>query len=255
MGKNQSKKVKKELPEYIARRKRRGLPVFAGIVSLLAAVGVIAVIIWGVKLGVRIADKSEKYEKMENKIYPVVMFDPIAFENPAQLDNTVLLQMSMWSALLGENRDKYTYNDELNLVVPASDLDVEAKKLFGDAVELKHQTFGDYEYTYRYVESSKTYSVPVGGQALQYTPRVESIEKGENGGLLLKVGYVAPETLWDVNTTGEKEIKEPDKYMTYVLAEYGGGYIITAVREMDYGGSYPGSDYLSMGDAQNDGDN
>ncbi len=243
-------RTKKEKPVYITRRKRRRLPLFAGIVSLLAVVGIVAIVIWGVKLGVRLSDKSEKYEKMANKIYPVVMFDPIAFENPAQLDNSVLLQMSMWSALLGENRDKYAYDDDLNLVIPASDLDVEAKKLFGDAVELIHQSFGDYEYNYRYVEKSRTYSVPVGGQALQYAPRVEDITKGENGELLLKVAYIAPTTLWDVNTTGIAEVKEPDKYMTYVLTESGGGYIISAVREMDYGDGALGTDYVSMGEAQ-----
>ena len=249
MGKRSGEKAKRQAPDYIARRKHRGLPVLAAVVSLLAAVGIVSMVFWGVRLGVKLADKTEKYEKLADKIYPVVMFDPIAFENPAQLDSTVLLQMSMWSALLGENRDKYAYDDDMNLVVPASDLDVEAKKLFGDAVELEHQSFGDYEYNYRYTESSKTYSVPVGGQALQYAPRVVDIEKGEDGELILKVGYIAPTMLWDINTVGETEIKEPDKYMNYVLEKQDGGYIIKAVREMDYGDNYLGSEYFSMTEA------
>jgi len=225
-----------------ARRKHRGLPALAAVITALAVVGAAAIVIWGIRLGVRLADRSAEYEKYENKIYPVVMFDPIAFENPAQLDNTVLLQMAMWSALLGENRDKYTYDDGQNLVVPASDLDVEIRKLFGDAVTLQHQTFGDYEYNYRYIAGSRTYSVPVGGQAIQYTPQVEEITSGEGDVIYLRVGYIPPKTLWNVNTTGEKEVQEPDKYMIYVLQKNGGSAVITAVRELGYGDEYTGTD-------------
>jgi len=238
---------KRVQPAYRAKRKYRRLPAISVIISLLAIVGAVAIIISGVKMIVKMTDKDEIYEQLENRIYPVVMFDPLTFENPAQLDDTVLLQMSLWAALLGENRDKYTYDDELNLVVPASDLDVEAQKLFGDSVELQHQSFGDYEYNYRYVESSKTYSVPIGGQQLQYSPRVEEI-KEEEGMYYLTVGYIAPKTLWNVNTTGEEEIQEADKYMIYVLKEEENGYVVTAVREVGYEENSGEEEYLSIAD-------
>ena len=235
---------KRTKPAYKTRRKYKGLTALSVLFSVLAVVGVAAIVIGATQLILKATDKTKTYKAIENRIYPVVMFDPLAFEDPEQLDNTVLLQMSMWSTLLGENRDKYTYDDDFNLIVPASDLDVEARKLFGDRVTLEHQTFGDYEYSYRYVSSSKTYSVPVGAQALQYSPRIESMTE-EDGTYYLKVGYIAPDTLWDVNTTGEETIKEADKYMIYVVEKQETGYVLVAVREPDYANNLEG-EYISI---------
>jgi len=235
---------KRTKPTYKTRRKYKGLTALSVLFSVLAVVGVAAIVIGATQLILKATDKTKTYKAIENRIYPVVMFDPLAFEDPEQLDNTVLLQMSMWSTLLGENRDKYTYDDDFNLIVPASDLDVEARKLFGDRVTLEHQTFGDYEYNYRYVSSSKTYSVPVGAQALQYSPRIESMTE-EDGTYYLKVGYIAPDTLWDVNTTGEETVKEADKYMIYVVEKQETGYVLVAVREPDYANNLEG-EYISI---------
>ena len=61
MGKRSGEKAKRQAPDYIARRKHRGLPVLAAVVSLLAAVGIVSMVFWGVRLGVKLADKTEKY--------------------------------------------------------------------------------------------------------------------------------------------------------------------------------------------------
>lgn len=241
---------KRVKPAYKAKRKYKGLASLSVLFSVLAVVGVAAIVFGAIQLVFKMTDKTKMYKELENKIYPVVMFDPLAFEDPAQLDETVLLQMSMWSALLGENRDKYTYDDNFNLIVPASDLDVEARKLFGDRVTLDHQSFGDYEYNYRYISSNKTYSVPVGGQALQYAPRVESVAE-EDGTYYLRVGYIAPDTLWDINTTGEEEIKEADKYMIYVVEKQESGYVLMAVRAPDYAKNLEGEEYVSIAEGEN----
>ncbi len=198
----------------------------------LAIVGAISVVSLGVRLVGRILDNTDQKEAFEWKIYPVLMLDPATFEDPSQLDEVFLLKTAMWSTLF-ENRSIYTYDENGMLLVPASDLDVAAKKLYGDAVTLVHQTYvEEYEYFYIYNESTNTYSVPVSSQAAGYTPKVARITR--NGDIYtLIVGYVEPTTLWNVSEHGASSESVPSKYLYYDLQRVkGGNYILKSIRNI-----------------------
>ena len=177
----------------------------------------------------RLIENTSQKERFEWKVYPLLMLDPATFDDPNQLDEVFILKTALWSTLL-ENRSVYSYNENGLLVVPASDLDVAAKKLYGSGVTLKHQTFSEgYEYFYVYDEETNSYSVPISGQTAGYTPKVVKITK--NGDIYtLIVGYVAPTTLWNVSAGGGSKESVPDKYLYYDLEKTGGDYIIKAVR-------------------------
>ena len=160
------------------------------------------------------------------------MLDPATFDDPAQLDDVFLLKTAMWSTLL-EHRTIYTYNENGMLLVPASDLDVAAKKLYGDSVTLKHQTFvEDYEYNYYFDKDTNTYTVPISSQAAGYTPKVAKIIK--NGDIYtLIVGYVEPTTLWDMSEDGSFTESAPSKYLYYDLQKVkGGNFILKSIRNI-----------------------
>jgi hypothetical protein len=214
------------------RRKHRWAAPVGLVVIILAVIGFIAVIIGGLNLGARVIDNTKEKEMFAWKVYPLLIFDPAAFDDPSQLDSVFLLKTALWKTLL-ENRTKYSYNDDGMLVVPASDLNVAAKSLYGDAVKLTHQTFSEgYEYYYIYDESTGTYLVPVMGQTAEYTPEVVRITKTEDTYTLL-VGYVTQSTLWNMDTEGNMNETVPSKYMYYDLKKVDGdSYIITAVREV-----------------------
>lgn len=212
------------------KRKHRYVATIGAVLIVLAIIGSVSVISTLVSFTGRLVENASQKEKFEWKIYPLLMLDPASFEEPSQLDGVFLLKTALWSTLL-ENRSAYSYNENGLLVVPASDLDVAAKKLYGDSVTLEHQTFSEgYEFFYVYDEETNSYSVPISGQTAGYTPKVVKITK--NGDIYtLIVGYVAPTTLWNVSEDGVSGEPVPDKYLYYDLQKVGGGdYIIKAVR-------------------------
>lgn len=213
------------------KRKHKYVATVGAVLIALAFIGTLALCSVLLHLGGRVLDNTTQKEAFEWKIYPLLMLDPSTFDEPKQLDEVVLLKTSLWSTLL-ENREKYSYSDYGMLLVPASDLEVAAKKLYGDSVTLKHQTFSEgYDYYYLYDEETNTYSVPVMGQTAAYVPKVVDINK--NGSIYtLIVGYVAPTTLWNVSEDGSAE-SVPSKYLYYDLEKLGyKEYIIKSVRNI-----------------------
>lgn len=157
------------------RRSKYALPL-GGVFLVLAVIGLVSVAGFCIRLTNQIMDNTKEKSKFEDYLLPVVMFDPVEFDSPEHADPLFLLQSSLWGALLS-NTDKYTYDESAMLVVPASDLDVYAAKLYGPEIKLQHQTIEDFDVTYPYDPETKTYGVPVMGQTSQYTPQVTKIEK------------------------------------------------------------------------------
>ena len=214
-----------------SKRKHKYVATIGAALIGLAAVGAIALCVMLVNLGISILDNTARKDAFEWKIYPLLMFDPATFEEPNQLDEVFVLKTALWSTLF-ENRTKYAYDEKGMLLVPASDLDVAAKSLYGDSVVLNHQTFSEgYEFFYIFDEETNTYSVPVSGQTASYVPKVVDIKKDGDIYTLI-VGYVAPTTLWNVSEDGSSE-SVPDKYLYYDLQKTArNSYIIKSVRSI-----------------------
>ena len=231
-----SLKVKKVLfpnaKKYIGTKRKHKYAATVGAVLIgLALIGTISLCSIFVNLGARVIDNTRQKEAFEWKIYPLLMLDPAAFEDPNQLDKEVILKSALWATLL-ENRTKYSYDENGMLLVPASDLDVAAKSLYGGKVTLEHRTFSEgYDFFYIYSEETNTYSVPIMGQTASYVPKVVDISKDGNIYTLI-VGYVSPTTLWNVSEDGSTE-SVPDKYLYYNLEKVGRGeYIILSVNRI-----------------------
>ncbi len=236
------------MAETTARRRRRGAAPIGAIFILLAAIGLAAVVIFTVGLTKNFIDNTAQKTEFEEMIRPVMMFDPVPFEDPNDLEPVTLLQASMWSALLGEKRGSYQYDEMKMLVVPASDLDVNATALFGPTVALKHQTFGNYDTTFVYDEETKTYRVPIVAQTGTYTPRIDKITQ-QGAEVLLMVGYLPPDTLWTAEQAQREDGEaQPDKHMVYVLEKNDkGDYYISAIRDTANAGlpQYSGAEGVS----------
>ncbi len=212
------------------KRKHKYAATIGAALIIFSIIGLVSVISTLIKFTGQLIENTSQKEAFEWKIYPLLMLDPTTFDDPNQLDDVFLLKTALWSTLL-ENRSIYSYNEQGLLVVPASDLDVSAKKLYGDSVTLNHQTFSEgYEYFYVYDEETNSYSVPISGQTAGYTPKVVKIAKDGNTYTLI-VGYVAPTTIWNVSEGGISEESVPDKYLYYILEKVArNDYIIKAVK-------------------------
>ena len=231
-GEEKKKELFPHAKKLISKRRKHKYVATVGAVLIgLAIIGSIALFSGLINLGARVLDNTRQKEAFEWKIYPLLMFDPTTFEEPGQLDEVFVLKTALWSTLL-ENRTKYAYDENGMLLVPASDLDVAAKSLYGDAVTLNHQTFSEgYEFFYIFNEETNAYSVPISGQSAAYVPKVVEINR-EGDVYTLIVGYVAPTTLWNVSEDGSSE-SVPDKYLYYDLIKTeNGGYIIKSVRRI-----------------------
>ncbi len=221
--------AKKISNRSISRRKYKLLPAFTAVILVFSVIGLISTISFLVSATKSLIRNDKEKAMFEREIYPVMMFDPINFNSYAQLDEVTLLQMCMWSALIN-NRGKYSYDEFMLLTVPSSDIDVEAKKLFGENVTLVHQTFYDNDILYQYTPTSSTYSIPMAYQSMQYTPDIQKIQRDGNF-VYLTVDYIPPSTLWDTDLAGDRISFTPEKSRIYVLKNVDGEYIITAVCE------------------------
>ena len=160
------------------RRKHSAAVPLGGLFILLALIGLITVVTLGVQTTENLIDNSKKKTEFGNFILPVLMFDPVPFEDPNEMGDLALLRSSIWAAIL-ENNERYAIGDGSMISVPQSDVDVACAKLFGDGVTLVHQSFEDYLSIYSYNADTKTYYVPVDATIL-YTPQVEEINRTGN---------------------------------------------------------------------------
>ncbi len=201
-----------------------------GIVLILAVIGAVFLIATSVKAIQNLMSHSSQNEELENTLLPVLMFDPAPFDSLETADPIMLLQSSIWSAILSDTSGKYTIELGQSLNVSETDVDAAAVKLFGPDVKLNHQTFGELDLSYYYDESGHAYYIPLYTQVGVYVPRIEDIQKEENDSYTLTVGYVSPGNgvTVSLDITGNK----PDKYMLYDIKynrdkQY---YYITAIR-------------------------
>lgn len=213
----------------------------------LALVGFINLIFFGVHSAERLIDNSSKKEEFSDFILPVLMFDPIPFENPAELGDLALLRSSIWAAIL-DGTEKYTVSDSNMVSVPQSDVDVACAKLFGPDLKLKHQSFEDYISIYSLDEATKSYLVPVDA-SIMYTPRVEDISRSGDR-YDLTVAYLAPDNQWMHSITGKKTEPAPSKYMIYQLQKVDGKYRLVAIKDPPEG-AVPGIPKISENPPQN----
>ena len=217
-------------PAKKSKRNQYALPI-GGIFLALALVGLISVANFCVNLTNRIMDNTREKTMFEDYLLPVVMFDPVEFDSPEHADPVFLIQSSLWSALLS-NTDKYSYDESAMLAVPASDLDVQAAKLYGSNVKLQHQTIDGFDFMYPYDEETRIYGVPVMGQTSQYTPDVTRIvKKGDI--YTVTVGYIPPATLWEKTKGGKDYEPEPDKYMIFTMKKVKDAYNILSIHTQE----------------------
>jgi len=213
------------------RKRRRYAAPVGGIFVVLALIGAITVVVASIQLTLRVLDNSSEKEEIQNIIRPVVMFNPAPFERVTDIEAIPMLQYCMWATLI-EKYETYTYGENAELLVPASDLDVAGARLFGDEVKLQHQAFGDYENRYYYDAKDSVYNVPnLTTQMTVYRPQVEEIVKEDELYRVL-VGYMAPNSAWNAGD------QAPEKYMYYIMNKVGNTYQIVAVRDVVSGSTH-----------------
>jgi hypothetical protein len=206
------------------------------IASILALIGLISVISFGINTVKNISDKTAEKKEYETILAPVVMFDPDPFDDLTQADVSQLLNCAVWSLLMSpEGTDKYSYSEGENfgLEVPQKDIETHFINLFGTEIDIASMfsSIDMSEYDILYDAALQSYILPITGVESAYTPKVYSIEKQGNSDILT-VGYIGNKA-WVQIADGEYQAPEPDKYMKITFRERSGGMYVSSIQAVD----------------------
>ena len=169
------------------------------IIILLAAIGLVTVIISAVN-GIDTAiDKSKHYEEYEKILTPVVLIDPDTFEST-----------------------------ENGLSIPKSAVEEQFVELFGTEITPVHATIDGYGLEFPYDAKTETYTVPLTGVTPIYTPMV--VDKSTSSDtVVLTVACLAGDA-WEQGENGDMIAPTPDKYIKITLREKDENLYISAIQ-------------------------
>lgn len=202
------------------------------IVAVLAVVGLITIITGIFRAVSSSLNSSGNTDEYKEFIAPVIMNDPDPFDDVINANQSQLISISIWSLLKGDIDPDSFENKNGGMLVPASLIEDEFKKLFGSDVSPVHQTVeGGQGIQFEYSKGDKAYIVPITGITSLYSPMIADIsEKGSS--TILTVGYLASED-WKQDKNGDMIPPEPVKYMKIYLRKNDSGYYISSIKQTD----------------------
>lgn len=177
---------------------------------------------------------SAKRAEYESFLKPFVVVDPAPFDDVSGAQQTDLLDAAI-SALIYESDKMNTYEvfegEVTGLLVPQADVEQYFKKLFGNEVQMQHQSVSGSFYNVIYNSERKSYIIPITSVDPLYTPKVYDMEK-TGSSVTLTVGYIIGSE-WAQIERGNYTAPEPAKYMKITLREDADGYHIGSLRSSE----------------------
>lgn len=203
-------------------------------VVILAVIGLVTVIILAINGIGSLTDNSEKFQKYETFLSPVIMNDPDPFDDVSQAKMSQLIDATIWSLMKSDiDIDSYEYaeGDVSGVIVPQEDVEKQFAKIFGTDVKPVHCTVDGGTYTFTYDEARQAYIVPLTGVMPTFIPRVVSQQK-KGDSIILTVGCISGDG-WEQDDHGNYIEPTPSKYLKITLRESDDGYFISAMQNTD----------------------
>lgn len=204
------------------------------VIVVLAVIGLVTVIIFAVRGIGSLTDNSDKFEKYEQFLSPVIMNAPDPFDDVSGAQMSQLIDASIWSLMKSDiDIDQYEYaeGDVSGVIVPQKDVEKQFAKLFGTDVKPVHCTVDGGTYTFTYDEAKQAYIVPLTGVMPTFIPRVISQQK-KGDSIILTVGCISGDG-WEQDAKGNYVEPAPSKYLKVTLRVSGDGYFISAIQNTD----------------------
>lgn len=208
--------------EQIRNSRRLARQVLGAAALLLALIGLLTVVgwLWGALRSV--LDDSGRRQEYADRLYGMVMLDPLPFDDVQAVDSGVFKQAAIWGTVYeaqkdGGTLDQYERDPETgSAMIPKLEIDTYIANLLGPDYEITDGSFTTDQFVYQYNEEKQCYLVPVTSAVAQYTPQVERIANS-GGQLRVTVGYIPTASN---STSGEISLTaptDPVKYMDYVF--------------------------------------
>ncbi len=227
---------------YNKRGKRRGRYAYAAplgvLISLLAVVGVIALVFTGIGAIRSSLDTTELEEELYYFLEPVLVYTPTPFDEGAEeiVEQDAFLNAATYRVMLAEQirmlresdeYTKYAVDDNGRLAIPTEEIDASYDALFGTALPLTHRSLDVSGLTYS--EADGVYYVPFEVANTGYQPVVDYVKR-RSGSYEVRVGYV-PITDIRMDEHGNQIKPTADMaahFQTYTLTRVEESYYISA---------------------------
>lgn len=208
--------------EQIRNSRRLARQILGAAALLLALIGLFTVFGWVVSALRSALDDSGRRASYADRLYGMVMLDPMPFDDVNSVDPGVFKQAAIWGTVYeiqknGGSLDQYERDpDTGSAMIPKLEIDTYIANLLGPNYTVTDGSFSTDEFVYQYNEEKQCYLVPVTSSVAQYTPEVEKISTS-GGKMYVTVGYI-PTT--SNSASGELSLTaptDPVKYMDYVF--------------------------------------
>ena len=181
--------------EQLRNNRRLARQLLGLVAMILILIGLFTVIGWCVTGLQALLDDSDRRQSYADRLYGLVMFDTLPFEDVSQVDQSVFKQAAIWGCVYqiqagGGSLDDYERDEETgSVILPRLEVDTYLTNLLGPDYVVEEGSFETSEMSYIYDEERQGYLVPVTGAVGLYTPEVESI-RTQSGHLYVTVGYI-----------------------------------------------------------------
>lgn len=208
--------------EQLRNNRRLARQLLGAVALVLVVIGLFTVLNWCVGALRAALDDSDRRERFADRVYGLVMFDVLPFDDVSQVDSTVFRQAAIWGTVYQAQKDgtldDYDRDTETgSLILPQLEIDTYLTNLLGPDYPLEEGSFETEEFIYNYDADRQGYLVPVTGAVGLYTPEVEKIWT-QSGKTYVTVGYIP--TISN-SASGELSLTaptEPTKYMDFVFS-------------------------------------
>lgn len=208
--------------EQLRNNRRLARQLVGAVALILVVIGLFTVLNWCVAALRAALDDSDRRERYADRVYGLVMFDVVPFEDASQVDSSIFRQAAIWGIVYQAQKngtlDDYERDAQTgSLILPQLEVDTYLTNLLGPDYPLVEGDFETEEFIYTYDEEKQGYLVPVTGSVGLYTPEVQRIWT-EAGQTHVTVGYIP--TL-NNSTSGELSLTaptEPIKNMDFIFS-------------------------------------
>ncbi len=168
------------------------------LMSILAIIGVVAIVAVGVNFVHEITDDTKLRDEISYFLKPITTYNPVPeFEHINEADYDELLRAAVWRIteaervrMLREKDDNTAYELDGNsrLIVPVTEVEDSYRYLFGNDAVLHHRTLGEDEVEYS--EANACYYIPFNFINSLYEPVIDTIRR-YGSEYWVRIGYVS----------------------------------------------------------------
>ena len=169
--------------EQLRNNRRFSRQIVGAVAIVLIIIGLFTVLSWVVGVLRSALDDTERRQSYADRLYGLVMFDTMPFDDVSKVDQSEFLQAAIWGAVYQiQKRDNglsdYERDSETgSIILPKLEVDTYLTNLLGPDYKITDGSFQTEEFNYTYDEEKQGYLVPVTSSVAQYTPEVEKIWK------------------------------------------------------------------------------